>query len=188
MHVSSSKILAFGDLSMEVFLVHASRFEREVPTFMEAEELTRQLVYKGKRVEILKDDLVMAKAREIDGLISWDIHPNGPRKERFNGGEAMAKWRLIGGGARRTFVGMEDKVKAIAEIYVKGRPPKDVLGPLYERAERELPKNTSIVMANWRKSIQDKLDKDDQFTINLCKTYGVIEEGEPDRRAPRKKK
>jgi hypothetical protein len=40
---------------------------------------------------------------------------------------------------------------------------------------------------HWRKSIQDKLDKDDQFTINLCKTYGVIEEGEPDRRAPRKK-
>ncbi len=98
----------------------------------------------------------------------------------------MAKYRLIGGGARRSFVSLEDKVKAIADIYAKGKPPKEVLGPLYERADRDLPKNTSIILANWRKSIQDKLDAEDSFTINLCKTYGVIEEGEPVRRGRRK--
>ena len=94
----------------------------------------------------------------------------------------MPKYRLIGGGARRTFVSLEDKIKAIADIYVKGRPAKDVLKPLYENADRDLPKNTSIILANWRKSIQDKLDASDSYTIELCKNYGVIEEGEPVRR------
>jgi hypothetical protein len=100
----------------------------------------------------------------------------------------MAHWRLIGGGQRRSFVSLEDKIKAIAEIYVKGKSPKEVLAPLYERAEREVPKNTSIVLTNWRKSIQDKLDADDQFTVDLCKTNGIIEEGEapPPRRRGRK--
>jgi len=98
----------------------------------------------------------------------------------------MGKWRLVGGGGRRTFVGFEDKVKAIADIYVKGKPPKEVLGPLYSNADRELPKNTSIVLANWRKSIQDKLDANDEFAINLCQTYKIIEEGEAP--PPRKRK
>ncbi len=97
----------------------------------------------------------------------------------------MPKFRLIGGGARRSFVSAEDKVKAIAEIYAKGKPPKEVLSPLYERADRDLPKNTSIILANWRKSIQDKLDAADGYTIELCKNYGVIEEGEPVRRTRR---
>ncbi len=87
----------------------------------------------------------------------------------------MARFRLIGGGVRRSFVSLEDKVKAIGAIYMKGQPAREVLTPFYERVERELPKNTSIVLANWRKSIQDKLNAEDQFTINLCKTYGVIE-------------
>jgi hypothetical protein len=42
--------------------------------------------------------------------------------------------------------------------YVKRTPAKDVLWPLYERADRDLPKNLSIVLAGRRKSIQDKLD------------------------------
>jgi hypothetical protein len=99
----------------------------------------------------------------------------------------MPKYRLIGGGARRSFVSLEDKVKSIAEIYLKSKAAKDVLKPLYERADRDLPKNTSIILANWRKSIQDKLDNEDTYTIELCKQYGVIEEGEPVRRGrPRK--
>ncbi len=94
----------------------------------------------------------------------------------------MPKFRLIGGGGRRTFVSLEDKVKAIADIYLRQKPTKDVLAPLYEKADRELPKNTSIILANWRKSIQDKLDAQDEYTIGLCKQYSVIEEGEPVRR------
>ncbi len=99
----------------------------------------------------------------------------------------MPKYRLIGGGVRRTFVSLEDKVKAISEIYVKGKPPKEVLGPLYTRADRELPKNTSIVLSNWRKSVQDKLDAEDEFTISLCKQFGVVEEGEAPTRKRRGK-
>ena len=99
----------------------------------------------------------------------------------------MPRYRLIGGGGRRSFVSFENKIKAIADIYVKGKAAKDVLRPLYEGADKDLPKNTSIVLANWRKSIQDKLDAGDDFTIDLCKTYGVIEEGEPVKRGrPRK--
>ena len=54
----------------------------------------------------------------------------------------MPKYRLIG-GTRRSFVSMEEKVKAIADIYVKHTPAKDVLVPLYKRADRDLPKNLS---------------------------------------------
>ena len=94
---------------------------------------------------------------------------------------------MIGGGARRSFVSIEDKVKSVAEINLKSKAAKDVLKPLYAQADRDLPKNTSIILANWRKSIQDKLDAGDSFTIDLCKTYGVIEEGEPVKRGrPRK--
>ena len=90
----------------------------------------------------------------------------------------MPKYRLIGGGARRSFVSLEDKVKAIAEIYLKSKAAKDVLKPLYAQADKDLPKNTSVILANWRKSIQDKLDHEDTYTIELCKQYGVLEEGE----------
>lgn len=162
----------------EPFTVLASRFKREVEKFSDAEEIARCLAVQGKKVEILQDYVVIAKARPKEGYLVWDIHPSGPRKEKLEGAFDMAKWRLIGGGARRTFVSLEDKVKAIADIYVKSKPVKDVLAPLYERADKELPKNTSIVMANWRKSVQLKLDAEDKFTIDLCKTYQVIEEGE----------
>ncbi len=40
-----------------------------------------------------------------------------------------------------------------------------MLRPLYERADRDLPKNVSVVLAGWRKSIQDKLDAEDAATI-----------------------
>lgn len=92
----------------------------------------------------------------------------------------MPKYRLIGG--RRSFVTLEEKVKAIAEIYVKRTPAKDVLRPLYERADRDLPKNLSIVLTGWRKSVQDKLDAEDAHTIALCTKHSVVEEGEPARR------
>jgi hypothetical protein len=35
---------------------------------------------------------------------------------------------------------------------VKRTPAKDVLRPLYERADRDLPKNLSIVLTGWRVS------------------------------------
>jgi hypothetical protein len=79
-------------------------------------------------------------------------------------------------------VTLEEKVKSIAEIYVKRTPAKDVLRPFYERADRDLPKNLSIVLTGWRKSVQDKLDAEDAPTIALCNKHGVIEEGEPTRR------
>jgi hypothetical protein len=97
----------------------------------------------------------------------------------FKKGDSMPKYRLIGGGGRRSFVSLENKIKAIADIYAKGRPAKEVLGPYYSAAEKEVPKNTSIVLSNWRKTIQDKLDQEDEFVIGLCKTYGIIEEGAP---------
>jgi hypothetical protein len=77
---------------------------------------------------------------------------------------------------------MEEKVKSIAEIHVKRTPAKDVLRPLYERADRDLPKNLSIVLTGWRKSVQNKPDVEDAPTIALCHKHGVIEEGEPARR------
>jgi hypothetical protein len=97
----------------------------------------------------------------------------------------MAKYRLIGGGGRRSFVTLENKVRAIAEIYLRGKAPRDVLRPLYESANRDLPRNTSIVLASWRKTIQDRLDAQDDLAISLCKQHGVIEEGEPARRGRR---
>lgn len=92
----------------------------------------------------------------------------------FDGGVRMGEWELIGGGQRRSFVSLEDKVKAIAEIYVRGRPVKDVLEPIYQKAEKEMPENISVIISNWRKSIQTKLDEKDEFTVNLCKAHGVI--------------
>ena len=77
---------------------------------------------------------------------------------------------------------MEEKVKALADIYVKHTPAKDVLAPLYKRADRDLPKNLSIVMTGWRKAVQDKLDAEDSHVIALCQKHSVIEEGEPTRR------
>ena len=72
----------------------------------------------------------------------------------------MPKYRLIG-GSLRSFVS---------------------LAPLYERADRDLPKNLSIIITGWRKAIQGKLDAEDAHTIALCKQHGVVEEGEPVRR------
>jgi hypothetical protein len=59
-------------------------------------------------------------------------------------------------------------VKASEEIYVKRTPAKDVLRLLYERADRDLPKNLSIVLTGWRKSVQDKLGSEDAPTIALA--------------------
>lgn len=62
-----------------------------------------------------------------------------------------------------------------------------MLRPLFERADRELPKNLSVVLAGWRTAIQARLDAEDAAVIALCKQHGVIEEGEPSRRRrPRK--
>jgi len=94
----------------------------------------------------------------------------------------MGKYRLIGGGTRRSFISLEDKVKAIAEIYIRNVPPREAIAPLYEKASRELPKNTSIIVANWRKTIQDKLDAEDTQVVQLCKENGVIEEADAARK------
>lgn len=109
------------------------------------------------------------------------------------GGE-MARYRLISGSRGRAFVSIEDKVCAIAEIFLKHRPRGDVLRPIYEKAGRPLPDNTSVVIHNWKRSIQDKLDRNDQYTIDLCKRYNIVEEvGEEEAgvgetpRPPRKK-
>jgi hypothetical protein len=97
----------------------------------------------------------------------------------------MGKWRLIGSGTRRPIILIEDKVKAIADIYRCGQDPAAVLKAIYEKVERKLPKNPTLVVANWRKYVQDRLDEDDPAMIDLCKQHGVIEEGEP--RGRRKK-
>lgn len=65
---------------------------------------------------------------------------------------------------------------------MKRTPAKDVLRLLYERADRDLPKNLSIVLTGWRMSVQDKLDSEDAPTIALCHKHGVIEEGAAARR------
>ena len=85
-------------------------------------------------------------------------------------------YRLISGRRGRAFVSLEDKIKAIHEIFVKERSKESVLGPIYKKAGKELPENTSVVVQNWKKSIQDRLDKDDPYTIRLCKEHQIIEE------------
>jgi hypothetical protein len=50
------------------------------------------------------------------------------------------------------------------------------------RADRDLPKNLSSVLTDWRKGVQDTLDAEDAHTIALCNKHGVIEEDEPGRR------
>ena len=87
----------------------------------------------------------------------------------------MARYRLISGSRGRAF-SIEDMIHAIAEIFLKRRPREGVLRPIYERAGRPLPDNTSVVIHNWKRSIQDKLDRNDQYTIDLCKKYHIVEE------------
>jgi hypothetical protein len=58
----------------------------------------------------------------------------------------MPRYRLISGRRGRAFVSMEDKIKAIAEIFLKERPKEQVLRPIYRKAGRELPENTSVYL------------------------------------------
>ena len=98
----------------------------------------------------------------------------------------MGRYRLIGGDSRRPFISWEEKVKAIQAVYCKGIPPRDVLGPIYKKLGRALPKNISIVIANWRKAIQEKLDCEDRQIVDICKQHGVIEEQGISTRKPRR--
>ena len=88
----------------------------------------------------------------------------------------MRKFRLISGRRGRAFVPIEEKIRAVSEIFVKERPRDAVLRPIYERAGRPLPENTSVVLQNWKRTIQDKLDRNDQYTIDLCQKYQIVEE------------
>jgi hypothetical protein len=88
----------------------------------------------------------------------------------------MRKFRLISVRRGRAFVPIEEKIRAVAEIFVKERARDEVLGPIYERAGRPLPENTSVVLQNWKRAIQDKLDRNDQYTIDLCQKFQIVEE------------
>ncbi|MBI4585161.1 MAG: hypothetical protein HY717_14205 [Planctomycetes bacterium] len=102
----------------------------------------------------------------------------------------MPKYRIISGRRGRAFVNLEDKIRAIGEIFVKEKPKDEVLRPIYRKAGRTLPDNTSVVIQNWKKSIQDKLDRNDPNTIRLCKQHQIIEElpGEGNKGAARQKR
>jgi hypothetical protein len=176
----------------KTYQVEASGFCQDgVKTIAEAEELVRSIIAFRKKAWVYDSDgILVAQAHANGDQLFWDVHPIAITEEpKLDGGVAMARLRLIGGGARRTFVSLEDKIKAISSIYVRSVPTKEVLGPLYVRAGKDLPKNTSIVLANWRKAIQDKLDADDEYTISLCKQFGVVveEEGEPSPKPTKKK-
>ncbi len=88
----------------------------------------------------------------------------------------MPKYRIISGRRGRAFVTLEDKIRAIGDIFVKEKSKEEVLRPIYQKAGRVLPDNTSVVIQNWKKSIQDKLDRNDQNTIRLCRQHQIIEE------------
>jgi hypothetical protein len=91
---------------------------------------------------------------------------------------ATTKYRLIGGNksAMRSFVSQEEKVRILADVYIKGVPPKEVLASVYANQGKKLPKNTSIVLSGWRKQIQARLDEGDTFVVELAKKYGMVEE------------
>ena len=88
----------------------------------------------------------------------------------------------------RSFLTVHDRAKALARI-VKGEPCKEVVEEVYSEAGREIPKSDSMVVSNWKKSVQAAISKGNNGVLELCKTLGIIEEGDPpvpNKRGPRK--
>lgn len=88
----------------------------------------------------------------------------------------------------RSFVSLQDKVSALAEITLNHTPAKEVITPLYEKAGRKLPKTPTMIVSNWRKAIDKLLEAGDESVIALCQEAGIIEDSNGSGKKPGKKK
>jgi hypothetical protein len=100
----------------------------------------------------------------------------------------MPKFKIIGGRRGRAFLSLEQKIKALGDILVKQRPRDEILKEVYSKAGRELPENTSVVVQNWKKAVQDRLDRNDPYTIRLCQENQIIEEASAEAVGPTRKR
>lgn len=101
-------------------------------------------------------------------------------------------WR-IKSGRGRTYFSDEEKIEVLAAIE-EGTPAREAASKLYASKGKEVPKNVTMSISNWRKSLQRMVDDGDEELLKLCEEAGIAEndpdyepEEEPAKAPPKKK-